>query len=285
VAPIYALDLRVLSMGDVADRAFAVFRARWLVLFAMATLSFGLFCFGWFFVAAAYAAAYFDNHVVSPFAVLLAAVMLAVFMAVIAGLLIDVTAAAHLGRPRGIVASVAVSLRTAPWIFLTGFPVALLPLVAFLLVWTVGDLTQSFPAWGLASLVGTIAVVYVEASWFVAPAVATVEGLRPIASLRRAWQLTGGFRWRVLGLTALAVALFATGFVSVFSLTAIAGIGAGQGLAATVPPLVLFCALVGAWLPFFFGTMTIVYYDLRFRKEGLDLQLSAEAMHSTAQAI
>ena len=278
-----ALDLRPLSMGDVADRAFAVFRARWLVLFAMATLSFGLFFFGWFFAAAAYAAAYFDNHVVSPFAVLLAAVMLAVFMAVIAGLLIDATAAGHLGRPRGIGASVAVGLRTAPWIFLTGFPVALLPLVAFLIVWTVGDLTQSLPAWGLASLVGTIAVVYVEASWFVAPAVATVEGLRPIASLRRAWQLTGGFRWRILGLTVLSVALFATGFASVFSLTATAGIEAGYGLEATV--LVLFSALVGAWLPFFFGTMTIVYYDLRVRKEGLDLQLSAEAMQSTARAI
>ena len=74
-----ALDLRPLSMGDVADRAFALYRARWLVLFAMATLSFGLFFFGWFFAAAAYAAAYFDNHLVSFFAVLLAAVMFAMF--------------------------------------------------------------------------------------------------------------------------------------------------------------------------------------------------------------
>ena len=279
-----ALDLRPLSMGDVADRAFAVYRARWLVLSAIGAVSFGLFFFGWF-VAATYAAAFFNEVDASLFILLFAAVGLALFTALIAGALIDATAATHLGRSRGIVMSLGVGLRTAPRILLTELPVAVVPFVGWLLAWSVLNLTESLAAAGLASLIGTIAIIYIEASWFVAPAVATVEHQGPIASLRRAWQLTTGFRWRIVGLAVLALVLFATGFASVFSLTATAGVGAGDGMAATVPPLLLFCALVGAWLPFFFGTMTVVYYDLRVRKEGLDLQLSAEAMRSTGDAI
>ena len=37
-------------------------------------------------------------------------------------------------------------------------------------------------------------------------------------------------------------------------------------------------AAVPLWMPLFFGTMTVLYYDLRVRKEGFDLQLAAEAM-------
>ena len=36
--------------------------------------------------------------------------------------------------------------------------------------------------------------------------------------------------------------------------------------------------MVPIWLPLFFGTMTVLYYDLRVRKEGFDLQLAAEGM-------
>jgi hypothetical protein len=33
-----------------------------------------------------------------------------------------------------------------------------------------------------------------------------------------------------------------------------------------------------AWAPIYWGTFSILYYDLRVRKEALDLQLAVEAL-------
>jgi hypothetical protein len=33
-----------------------------------------------------------------------------------------------------------------------------------------------------------------------------------------------------------------------------------------------------AWAPVYWGTFAVLYYDLRVRKEGFDLQLAAEAL-------
>src|SRR3989442_15084682 len=121
MAAMSALDLRPLSMGDVADRAFAVYRARWLVLSAIGAVSFGLFFFGWF-VAATYAAAFFNEVDASLFILLFARGRLALFTPLISGALIGATAATHLGRPRGIVMSLGGGLGGAPRVCFLGVP-------------------------------------------------------------------------------------------------------------------------------------------------------------------
>ena len=48
--------------------------------------------------------------------------------------------------------------------------------------------------------------------------------------------------------------------------------------AGVIAAFIALFAAIPLWMPLFFGTMTVLYYDLRVRKEGLDLQLAAEAM-------
>jgi hypothetical protein len=118
--------------------------------------------------------------------------------------------------------------------------------------------------------------VYVQASWFVSPVVATIERHGPISSLRRSWQLSSGFRWRIVGLVLLLVVLFVVLLVFVIFLVGL--IAAANQTAGAIAVVIALFAAVPLWMPLFFGTMTVLYYDLRVRKEGFDLQLAAEAM-------
>lgn len=106
----------------------------------------------------------------------------------------------------------------------------------------------------------------------VTPAV-VVEGLGPVAAMRRAWRLTWPRYWPVLGigiLSGLVAYLVGSVLGSPFELAALAvGFGAGWPLLALsgiVPQLVA--------TPLVAIVATLVYYDARIRLEGLDLELA-----------
>ena len=136
---------------------------------------------------------------------------------------------------------------------------------------------------GIAGLVLSV-FVYTRYVLLGAP-VLVLEGLGVFATLRRAGQLAHGQFWRLLGiylLAALVVGLvgqviaipFAIlGFLSVFVLPegwALAGMLLSSNIST-----VLTGALVG---PFSAGVMALQYYDQRFRKEGLDIQLLQQSL-------
>ena len=58
----------------------------------------------------------------------------------------------------------------------------------------------------------------------------------------------------------------------------VGAITAANQTAGAIAAIIAIFAAVPLWMPLFFGTMTVLYYDLRVRKEGFDLQLAAEAM-------
>lgn len=102
-----------------------------------------------------------------------------------------------------------------------------------------------------------------------------LEDASPTAALSRSWQLTRGFRWKMLGLLIvvgiiIAIPSLALGFLrgggmamkpmGEFSTADIAWELAAQFASTLIYPL-LYCAL------------TVAYYDLRVRKEGFDLEL------------
>ena len=101
-------------------------------------------------------------------------------------------------------------------------------------------------------LVYIFAVSYIEASWFIAPVIATIERHGPISSLRRSWQLAGGFRWRIVGLGILLFVLFIV--LSLFLIFVITIIAASNQAAGGIAAFIVFFAMVPIWLPLFFGT-------------------------------
>lgn len=106
--------------------------------------------------------------------------------------------------------------------------------------------------------------------------VAVLEGRANSAALGRSWELTKGFRGKVL-LTMICVGLML--MVPTFTVGAIWGVfGAAAGGIGMVGMEVVTALLSILIYPFFYVVLTVLYYDLRVRKEGFDLELLASQM-------
>ncbi|HEU4647756.1 MAG TPA: hypothetical protein VFS33_01755, partial [Gemmatimonadales bacterium] len=106
------------------------------------------------------------------------------------------------------------------------------------------------------------------------------------AGLRRSWELTKGSRGRIFLLFLLLTLLFMVPVVGIATLLALvmgmAGAAAG-GAMPTATAAITELALGAVKLliyPFFNCALTIMYYDLRVRREGFDLELLATTLKS-----
>jgi hypothetical protein len=133
---------------------------------------------------------------------------------------------------------------------------------------------------GLATLLCVIPGIYFYVAFSVAVPVLLVEGAGPSRSLGRSRELVQGRWWGTLGVTAVGYFL-----VTIVSLT-ISGLVVGVAFAAparnTVSGFVLntLSATLGSMIatPAAAAFITVLYIDLRVRKEGFDLLLLARRL-------
>lgn len=100
-------------------------------------------------------------------------------------------------------------------------------------------------------------------------------------ALSRSWNLVRGSWWRVFGIL-LLVSIFVGIFTSIVSgaLAAVLFIGHGGGTTYTVVSQAL-SGVAGIFVqPIQLGVSVLLYYDLRIRKEGFDLELMARDVES-----
>jgi hypothetical protein len=161
-----------------------------------------------------------------------------------------------------------------------------------------GTARRYFAVWGIVILgalvaVGMIAIVtipvvlWVLIRWSVAIPALFAEGIGPVKALGRSWNLVRDNWWRTLGIliiVTIMVSLIQTALATLFGGAAalVPGLNGDirAGIVTTVSTLV--DALVGAIQPI---AITLLYLDLRVRKEGLDLdQLARQAAPGTATA-
>jgi hypothetical protein len=161
-----------------------------------------------------------------------------------------------------------------------------------------GTLRRYFAVWVVVFLaalvfVGAIFIVtipvvlWVAIRWSVALPVLFAEGIGPVKSLGRSWNLVRDNWWRTLGIliiVTIMTSLIQTALAFLFGGVAAVVPGLSDDLHAGVVTTVttLVDALVGAITPI---AITMLYLDLRVRKEGLDLdQLARQAAPGTAPA-
>lgn len=120
---------------------------------------------------------------------------------------------------------------------------------------------------------------YLGTRWLAAIPGVMLENLGATEGLRRSWNLTSNVFWRVFGISALANLLTfiiaqLPGMAVMYALTLFfpdATIGSVIGLLTTAFSVILA-------LPFSMGVIVLLYYDLRVRREGYDLELQAQEL-------
>ena len=145
--------------------------------------------------------------------------------------------------------------------------------VVLVIVFVIGLVLLVLP--GLAALCGG---VYFAVRWSVSIAAMMAENIGPIRGLGRSWNLVKGMWWRTFGIILLAVIAYIIIYLALLALfTVVAAImpaistDTRSGVATAATTLV--DALIAPMFPIL---LTLLYFDLRVRKEGLDLDQLAE---------
>ncbi len=151
-------------------------------------------------------------------------------------------------------------------------------------------------AWIVASIVGFVllilpffavqaAAAYFLVRWSLVVAAMMAEDIGPVRGLGRSWNLVAGSWWRTLGILVVVAILqsviaFALGLF--FGLIVAVALSGDLRLAVTSAGSTLLGAIVS---PIVTIGVVLLYFDLRTRKEGLDLdQLARDATPGQAPA-
>ncbi len=291
--------LRPLGVGDIVDRVFALYRGRPALFLALAAIPYLIF----FLLIGVLGVAFASNFIalgtfaeiasttpstatLTPALVsaLIAAMVFALIVIVVAivifsaqsAALIEAAAARHLGRDMTLGAAFRTGLRVAPRVIGAGFLAFFVLLVLWIVLAIVMALSNSAWVVFLGIVGGLVFSVYIGVSWIVAPAVATLEPVGPLHALRRSWALSSGSRWRIIGLQILLLILNVV-LTALFSLVFLSELIGDPTIKFVLQQGVSLAANI-AWGPIQWATVTVLYFDLRVRKEALDLQLAAEAL-------
>jgi hypothetical protein len=296
-----APQLRPLGVGDIVDRVFTLYRGRPGLFLALAAIPYLVFFIVLGLIGVAFATTFVSLGAFAELATatpsrppaitptLISALVGALFFGIIAivlaivifsvqsAALVDVAAARHLGRDATLGGAFRAGLRAAPRVIGAG----MLAFFALLVLWVVLAIAMAISNSGwvvfLGGLGGLVFTVFVGISWVIAPAVATLEPIGPLHALRRSWFLSTGHRWRILGLQLLLLILNLV-VSSLFSLVFISEVLIGDQVVRFVLQQGVSLIANIAWAPIQWATLAVLYFDLRVRKEALDLQLAAEAL-------
>jgi hypothetical protein len=134
---------------------------------------------------------------------------------------------------------------------------------------------------GVGLTVALIAVVlpaiWLYVAWSVATPVLLVEGLRGSAALRRSFRLVRG-RWWTVAFTLLIARLMvsiASGLVVAVFLVVPHVIDNSSVLLAVIGATIASCVATALVQPLQSAIVTVLYFDLRVRRDGFDLELLA----------
>lgn len=143
------------------------------------------------------------------------------------------------------------------------------------LVW-IALLTFVLATLGLAGLI--VMGVWLWVSWTVAPPVLLLEGRKGFKALRRSFRLVKGRWWPVFGATLVGAMLTGIVGVGLGALTApLTFTDSGDNLTLTIVVDTIVNTISGVLTtPFQAALVAIIYFDLRVRKEGFDLELLAQ---------
>jgi uncharacterized membrane protein len=251
--------LRPLTVGEILDTSFSLYRRHFAALATVALICTGVPLVLRLFLETA--GGIFSNLALA----LLYGISLVVLNLVATGATVFIVSESYLGRP--ISAREALD-RATPYIGRILVCSLLLALVVGL-----GFLLLLIP--GIMLAVGLALAI---------PAVVLEPRSSASAALSRSWELTRGARWRIFGLGVTLLVLLYIPVLAISGLLALL-VSPGQAVIGSASVLIIavlaMSGIVQMFIyPLFYCVLTVTYYDLRVRKEGFDLELLASTLQT-----
>ncbi|MBA3892243.1 MAG: glycerophosphoryl diester phosphodiesterase membrane domain-containing protein [Gemmatimonadales bacterium] len=247
--------LRPLSVGEILDVSFTLYRRHFATLGTVAVLCSGLPVLLSLYIEA-------SGGVLQNLPLTLVYYMaFTVLSSIATAATVFVVSESYLGRP---LPALAALRRATPLI-------GRLIVCSLLLAIVVGFGLVLFLIPGIVLLCGLVLAF---------PSLVLEPGISPTSALSRSWSLTRGSRWRMLGLVVTLVILLYVPIVAIGAMAAMV-LPTGGGGGPLNPGLVAL-AVVGVMqmllYPLLYCVLTVAYYDLRVRKEGFDLEVLASTL-------
>ena len=246
-------SLRPLSVGEILDVSFTLYRRHFATLGTIAVLCSGLPVLLSLYIEASGGVLY--NLPLT----LLHYVTFTMLSSIATAATVFVVSESYLGRPL----AARDALRRATPLLARLIICSLL----FAIIVGIGFLFLLFP--GIILFCGLLLAF---------PSLVLEPGISPTGALSRSWSLTRGSRWRMFALLVTMALLLYVPLVGLGTVAAVAMPGGVLGAA----PGTLTLAVVGVvqmlLYPLLYCVLTVAYYDLRVRKEGFDLEVLASTL-------
>ena len=268
--PTRPLPLRQMGIGELVDGAFKLYRRDWLSLmafsaFVLVPVTFLQAVITQGIVAAAAEATTFEElDAVTGQILVVTGVFIVIQLLIVQPFLVAAITRAAADAYLGETVTIAKMSRFA----LSRLPAILWITVITSVVTLVGFILLIIP--------GIIAAIRLT----LAPAILVVEDVRGTKAVSRSWDLTGGNFWRIFAALLLAGLIAAVG-------TAIVTLPA-EFLATTMGPDGWFVSVVGQTIatvvtqPFSLLIIVLLYFDLRVRKEGYDIEVMSRELATSS---
>ncbi|HEY6222729.1 MAG TPA: hypothetical protein VIW26_03025 [Gemmatimonadales bacterium] len=236
-------QLRPMSFGEILDGALTVLRQHFGLFFALAVI-----CLG---VPTVIDLSTTFSGEPNPGLSLLSRLLSAIGYLLLTGASVYVVSETYLQRTPQLGPALRFAGGKMGALFISGFAAGLVTVLAFIALIVPGIIV----ACGYAV---TVQVVVLE----------TLPSATD--SLGRSWALTKGYKGKALGLFSIMLLIF---FVVLFGVGVLIGLAEAAFPILTIPAMILFAVLMLFAYPFSSCVLTLFYYDLRVRKEALDLEL------------
>lgn len=128
--------------------------------------------------------------------------------------------------------------------------------------------------------------LYLSARWVAATPALVAEDLGATGALKRSWQLTHGRVWRAIGyvvLLYLITAIVVSLPVGLIQQILIVALPSSALAIATLFSTALSSLFSVVWTPLYVCAIVLLYYDLRVRSEGYDLDLRVQQLEASLQ--
>lgn len=245
-------SLRPLSVGEILDVSFTLYRRHFTTLATVAVLCSGVPVLLSLYIQAA--GGVLQNLPLT----LVYYVTFTILSSIATDATVFVVSESYLGRPL----EAGEALRRATPLF--GQLIVCSLLLAIVVMF--GFLCFFFP--GVILLCGLLLAF---------PALVLEPGTSPLAALSRSWYLTRGSRWRMLGLLVTLAILLYVPIIAIAALVTLL-LPSGGGQTHDVVTLAVVGVLQMLLYPLLYCVLTVAYYDLRVRKEGFDLEVLASTL-------